>query len=449
MIHGNSPRFKAPWSAWRVTELGTSREAPDGGRLDLRIGYCLGADPKTPAEKLETIDRRRRAGDPVASKGDLRSSLVPVAMVDGEPVATGWGRVDLPLAAGRHLVEVQSQHSRAWRAVDIEPGRTVKLDYIGMLGDQHRKYATGEVRGEAADYTGYTLGPRGRLDFWQYLPANARNRRSFIAVLLAMFASAALAWGLGALGADAGVAVLVGAALWVGALAFWGVRILWTYLRYNRLAPEAPLDTSPIAPTGTIAPLVIDHDGTPPETSPDASAVLIDARFLKADLESSELALQLPQGQWRIDGRQRRALDALGEIVPVKHRFAVTPPRIEIDGVPVAASWTRMWITLAPGRHRVRASTPDAPLHVASGAAPPETGTVEIDVAQGETVALDLIVIVKAVPDPAEALLHAWDCRIEAFTSASEAPSRFAPKADVRGGIRRAATGRWWEKIED
>ncbi|GAB3219997.1 hypothetical protein GCM10027447_03810 [Glycomyces halotolerans] len=443
MIHGSSPRFKAPWKPWRITGIGP---APAGdGSLDLRVGHCRGPASKTLAESMEALDRRRRAGDPLATGGDLRSSLVPVVLVDGRAVAAGWGRIRIPLPAGRHLVEVQSQHSRAWRAVDIQPGRTAELDYIGMLGDRHRQYANGPVGGALAGYTGYTLGPRGRLEFWQYLPPGARERRSFMAVLLVAAVSGPATWAAVSLGAPAATAILACAAMWLTTLAVWGVRVLWTWRRYNRCPPEPPLDTAAIAAEGRLAPHVLDPAGDAPEPSTGAAAVLIDARFVKADLESVHLAAQV--SGLRLDRRGRRRLDAIGEITPIRHRVAVPPPKIELDGRLLAATWTRMWIEVPPGRHRLSVTTPRALLPVVHGQAPPETATVEIDLPEGRTTRIDLAVEVTAAQNPDEARLYEWRCRIERFEAAEAPPPRIAPRADVRGGLRRSATGRWWERL--
>lgn len=624
LIDGASPRFRAPRPGWQITPIGESADATSGhadsvaeqtdptygpaepslrragavsgradpisgrtipapdpalrrtiptgnvGILDLRVGYCRGPESKTVAEAAVAIDERERAGDPMATKGDLRSSLVPVVLVDGEPAAAGWGRIQLTLAAGRHLVEVQSQHSRTWRACEIETGRTTKLDYIGMLGDQHRAYGTGPdatstgdagapsgtarranrdfrpgaggssaVRGIHAGYTGHTLGPRGRLDFWQYLPANARGRRSFHLVLLALVIGVVLSLVLTSFGVAVAVALLSGAAIWIVALVGWAVRVLWTFLQYNRGEPEAALKTPEAllqvprsdprtefrsdprpelrldaqpgsrpalrsdegpgprsdADPRTIRPAILDSAGPLPELGFGAAAILIDARFIKADLTSEELALQLPQGQSRINGPQRRALDDLGEVVPIRHRFAVPPPQIELGpavvggaaassvvetsvdtasgagpaaasasadppasalaradagvGTPVAATWTRMWIEVPPGSHCLTVRTPASPLplHTSRGPAdPPDSRSATVNLEAGQVARVDLTVSVTAVPDPAEPLLHRWLCRINRLGPAPTSDTPPAPKADVRGGLRRALTGRYWER---
>src|SRR5690606_39868216 len=90
-----------------------------------------------------------------------------------------------------------------------------------------------------------------------------------------------------------------------------------------------------------------------------------------------------------------------------------------------------------PGRHRRRARTPAAPLPVPAGQAPPQVGEIEVAAVAGRTVPLALTVTVEAVPDPAEPLLHRWECRIERLTSEAEETPPAAPKADVRGGPRR------------
>ncbi|MEU5155325.1 hypothetical protein [Glycomyces sp. NPDC021274] len=442
-----SPSFRPPRPGWEIARIGEPRPA-DGGVLDLRVGHCGGATDKTPAQAAVNISERRKAGDPIAVWSDLRSSLVPVVLVDGTPVATGWGRIELPLPAGRHLIEVQSQHSRTWRAFDIAAGKATKLDYIGMLGEAHRAYGEAELRWNLQGLHGHTVGPRGRLNYFQYLPANAKERKSFLAFMLAALVGATLSAALAYAGVPAGIAIPAGAVIWASALAAWGIRVLWTHLRYNRLAPEAPLDTRPFT-RGTAAPLVLDADGDLPELGPGAAAVLLDARFLKADLASDELALQLPEGQDRIDGKQAKAFNAVGEVVPIRHRYAVPPPEVLLDGVALGAFWTRMWLAVPPGTHRLEVRTPAAPLPVEGRAHQPHTAVATVNVDAGEVARVDLSVTVTAVPDPLRPVLHLWHCRIDRLgpAAAHEAPA--VPRADVRGGLRRAVTGRYWETKDD
>ena len=450
---GRSPCFKPPWRAWRIAPIGAIPDAPGGGVLRLRVGYSKGLGTTPLGPRLEALQRRRQAGDPVASMDDLRASLVPVVVVDGRPVASGWGAIDLPLAATRHLVEVQSLHSRTWRAVDIEAGKTAKLDYVGVLGEAHRNYATGELRGILAGNTGHTLGPRGRLHYFQYLPALSRHRRSVIMAVLAMVLCPLLVYGgvrLGLLTAGGPVPEAAGFAFAFGipaaALAGWGLRVLWTYMRCNRLQPEPPIPTRSFAPPGAIAPVVLDPFGSPPALGPGAAGLLVEARFVKGDLTSEELARQLPPRTDRADHRRRKALDWLGELAPIRHRAAVPPPEIRFDGSAVATSWTRMWCEVPPGRHRIEARTPGPPLPVPSGAAAPEARTVTVDLATGQAVRLELVVTVTAVPDPQEAVLHRWSCTIDRFEECEERSRPEAPKADVRGGLRRMWGNRYWEE---
>jgi hypothetical protein len=46
-------------------------------------------------------------------------------------------------------------------------------------------------------------------------------------------------------------------------------------------------------------------------------------------------------------------------------------------------------------------------------------------------------------------VLHQWHCRIDRLGPQSQREAPEAPKADVRGGLRRAATGRHWETKDD
>ncbi|MEU6857673.1 hypothetical protein AB0B28_02165 [Glycomyces sp. NPDC046736] len=455
LIHGVSPRFRAPLSGWEIAPLGKGpKERREGdGELRLRVGYCAAYPAATIAERMIRVQKLRQDGDPIVTQGHLRSSLVPVVLVDGEAVASGWGSITVPLAPGRHLVEVQSQHSRAWRAVEISAGKAARIDYVGMLGDQHRAYGELEVPRRLRHLSGHALGPRGRFNYWQYLPANARERRSFIAAILMMFLAPLTFYGLirvgvfedGALSQEAGFAIAFG--LPILAVGFWGLRVLWTYLRYNRCRPEPPLERAG-------GPVVLDREGEVPEPSPGAAALLIDARFLKADLTSADLARQFPQGQTVIDRSQARALNRVGEIVPVAHRFAVPSPRIElaksVGGLPlfsqeIAASWTRMWIEVPPGEYTITARTPAAPLPVRGVTRPENVRTEIVKVGPGKVATCDLVVEVTAVPDPAERALHLWQCAIATLGPRDEPKSRRAPRVDVRGGMRRMVNGRYWE----
>lgn len=451
---GRSPCFKAPWRAWRIAPIGAAPSAPGGGVLRLRTGYSRGLGGKPLGPRAEAYRARRLAGDPVASMDDLKASLVPVVLVDGRAVAAGWGSIDLPLPAGRHLVEVQSLHSRTWRAVDIQAGARTKLDYVGVLGEVHRDFASGELRGALAGNTGHTLGPRGRLRFHQYLPALAGHRRGVIVAMLAMLLCPLILVGavrLGLLSGDGPVPQAAGFAFVFGipvvAIAGWGLRVGWTYLRYNRLGPEAPLDTGPFTAPGLAAPTVLDPCGEAPALRPGSAGLLIEARFVKADLTSEELALQLPAGQARINGAQRKALDWLGELVPIRHRTAVPAPEIVLDGTRVAASWTRMWFEVAPGRHRVDVRTPEAPLPVL-GADESAAEVAAFDVAAGQVARIELVVDVTAVPDPEQPLLHRWSTRIDRFGPQRAPSDTPAPKADLRGGLQRMWTNRYWEAPE-
>ncbi|MQM28525.1 hypothetical protein [Glycomyces albidus] len=453
MIRGGSPRYRTPRPGWEVKPLKELRPpAGPSGRIDLRIGYCADAGPKTIAEQAADLQQRRLAGDPVASMNDLRSSLVPVVLVDGAPVAAGWGRISVPVAAGRHLVEVQSQHSRAWRAVDVTAGAAVKLDYVGMLGDRHRGYGEGPQSGRLGRLTGYTLGPRGRLTYFQYLPANAKYRLSAAVFMLFLLCGVAIMWTSAFTGAPESATFPIAIGVFLLGASLWGGRVLWTWIRFNRGAPEAPLKTPEAllqVPGGPVlAPEILDPAGPVPEPRPGAAVLLVDARFLKDDLSSEELAMQLPPGRERIEPGERRSLDKVGELVPIAHRFAVPPPQIALDGAPVAATWTRMRLEVPPGPHRLTVRTPLPPLAVPR-AAEPEERTAAFEVQDGDVTMIGLTVSVHAVPDPVEPLLHRWECRIDGFGPSDRSEAVPAPLADVRGGLRRAWTGRWWETRDD
>lgn len=441
MIATGTPVFRAPRKGFGIAPIGERGPVLGGGVLDLRVGWCGGRVLGDPAKRLQRVLDREKSGDPVASDGFLRSSLVPVVLVDGEPVATGWGRIRIPLATGRHLIEVQTQHSRTWRAVAVEAGSTAKIDYVGMLGESHRAYGDDELPYGLRGYTGHTIGPRGRLNYFQYLPTHARERTSFLLFLLAAFVGASLTWILVYAGVSVDIAIPAGGVIWVSALGWWGIRVLWSSLRSNRLGPEAPLAVGDTT--------VLDGDGPIPGPSPGAGGILIDARFVKADLASDELALQLPEGQQVITRRQGKTLDAVGEVVPIRHRYAVPPPELLLDGVPLEAFWTRMWLEVPPGTHRLEVRSPASPLPVEGERHEPHSAAATVNLGEGEVARVDLVVTVTAVPDPDRPVLHLWHCKIDRLGPAKASEAQPVPRADVRGGLRRAVTGRYWETKDD
>ncbi|MCH7229376.1 hypothetical protein L0U85_00640 [Glycomyces sp. L485] len=406
------PRFRSPARGWGLTRFDgcpfPEPDAPGTGALDLRVGYCRFGEDGRLVRRARQTDRRR-TGELMATLNRLRTSLVPVVVVDGEPVASGWGRTKLRLREGTHLVEVQSLHSRAHHMVRVEPGRTVKLDYVGVLGQAHRRDRAAPQPGP---YDGCALGPRGRLHLRQLGLAHARDRRenaALIAVMAAVAVAAAFAYRDFADEDQRLWVVPIATAVAALLLAVGGATALWKHLRSNRTPPFPPTEYRPYR--GTAAPVtVVDAHGASPEPSPGTGAVLIDARFAKDDLELEALARQLPEGVRGLAAPHDRHLADTGEAVPIRHRFAVPPPRIAIDGRHVAAAWTRMWIELPVGDHVVEAATPSSPMPVVGPEAPAESRRIAFRVEPGRTTALALRVDVYAVPDPTERYLHGWRC---------------------------------------
>lgn len=450
LIAGWSPVFRAPWREWKLTEIGRPRHSGPVGVLSLRVGYCSGPAPQYASATRQRIKERRHAGETVETSEQVRSSLVPVILVDGERVATGWGRLALPLSPGRHLVEVQSQHSRAWRVVDIQAGTTAKLDYVGMLSGMHRFYGSDRVWGIHAHLHGYTLGVRGHLHLWQYLPVNARRRRSWNFAMLAAAVAVLcmiilrdlrmpMPWG----GSAPAPGVLL--ALVLVCFLFWLVRVAWSAAQYNYYEPGPSLDTGSIGRFGAHPVLVLDPDGEAPKPESGLSAIVIDARFLKDDLSMEDLLLQAPP-EAKLSGarkprlsRQRRRLDKIGEFAPVRHRFAVPPPEILLDDRPLAGSWTRMWVQLVPGSHRLTVRAPGAPMPVRGGRESAEVQSIEFTVGEGSTAGVDVTVTVEAVPDLTEPVLHRWTSRVIRLCGGPVDPvQRVKPSVDVEAFLEHA-----------
>ncbi|THV41878.1 hypothetical protein [Glycomyces buryatensis] len=435
------PNFKAR-PGWELRENPAAfTEAAGCGYLDLRLGHGRVGNVPQSGDLLENARRREAAVQAGNAFPEARyeASLVPEALVDGRSVASGWGRITVPLSPGRHLVEVQSRHSRAWRAVDIEAGRTAAFDYVGMKGNAHRSFAEDGPPFNMRHLTGYTIGPRGRLNYWQYLPSNAKEHPWAWMVMVGLFIGAMIPV---ILLAGAGIDIRYGwgpAIILTGwvvipaiTVSWWGVSVLWKFLRYNRCPPAPPLDTRPLSGPDRLAPLVLDEEGAVPAPAAGAAALVIDARFLKADIGSEDLARQLEPGQRQFTPRQERVLNQIGEVTPVTHRPVVPPPQIWIDGVEVAASWTRMWFELAPGEHHVKVQTPGSPLPVPGGEAPPQTLEAPLSIAHGQTELAELQVNVWAVPDPTEPILHRWACGIDYFGPERRRPKPARPRQRIR-----------------
>lgn len=440
LIAGWSPVFRAPWRGWRLTEVGRRRDLDRAGTLSLRVGYCDGPRPQYTLRMQRDLKNRRRAGETVDTNEHVRSSLVPVILVDGEQVASGWGHLRLPLTPGRHLVEVQSQHSRAWKIVEIREGKTAKLDYVGMLSGMHQFYGTEQVWGRHAHLHGYTLGPRGRLHLWQYLPVNGRRRRSWNLAMIAIV----LCIPLMILVRDrqmpspfGGSVPIAGVLFSVISLCFliWLVRVAWTATWYNYAGSESPHE---VRPFGAQPVVVLDPEGPAPKPEPGQAAIVIDARFIKENLSLENLLERSPTGRRLLESgrprlsRHRRRLDKLGEFAPVQHRFAVPPPEIILDGRPLAGSWTRMWVRLSPGRHRLEVRTPQSPLPVRGGQAASDVQSIDFTVQEGNTAGIDVTVTVDAVPDPDEPVLHGWTSRVVRLCGGPAEPiQRRLPHVDV------------------
>ena len=86
-------------------------------------------------------------------------SLVPVMLVNGKPVASGWGQVAVALPAGVHLVEIYSGFSRTYRMVTVSRAETSAFDFVALPGARILKYRNGP---EFLD-DGVGFGNRGHL----------------------------------------------------------------------------------------------------------------------------------------------------------------------------------------------------------------------------------------------------------------------------------------------
>lgn len=144
-------RFTAPDESVRLVaaeksphafyESGTEPQVPPGhGVVDIRIGCRWGWANRasltqrtrnsasrwlTRSRDLRPVSRRRWIELRRASQN---LPTAPLLLVNGEPVASGFGTGKLVLPAGQHVLSLQAGSSGPYRVVNVTAGETVELD---------------------------------------------------------------------------------------------------------------------------------------------------------------------------------------------------------------------------------------------------------------------------------------------------------------------------------
>ncbi|GAB3656059.1 hypothetical protein [Glycomyces tarimensis] len=332
--------------------------------------YELAAHPlgrlPVSAHELYSVRVRRSAAErglPSAGKGvlvlesDLRGGIAeiddarpftPVVLIDGEPVATGFGRADIELEPGRHLVEVQSGASGAYAPVDIEAGASARLSSfvpqrLGTGAARLRRFALVPTR---------IVPPRPGRWFAMAMPC--------VGAAVGLFSTAVFDEdGIGKV-----LGLLIAAAMMTagGVLFYWLARLIESAasaLAELRLSGSLPVARHRPAPIrgGTWRP-VDPRDGAEPEAERGTGVLRLTLTYEQAPVPAAEVGEVLDERAVRAASRRHRRF---GEDYPPQARPWVEPPLVTVDDEPAPAIWGVNEYRLAAGRHRLRVEVPPPP----------------------------------------------------------------------------------------
>lgn len=271
------------------------------------------------------------------------AATMPVAAVDGTPVAVGDGTVYVVLPAGPHEVDVQSGATASPVVVDVSAGATAAL-----VWREEVDRATVRFGPKAVD----PLPPRSKVYLYEWA----------VIVLLVCGVPLALvnAFSLDETGSRIALGAVAVLALALLPFAPWRRRER-ERLAALRLANEGPGLARPVhypwgGPDAADRPaLVGDRPEALPEFAPGRGALLLRARGHR----------HLWKGG---DG-----------VVPRDAELAsrrAAPPAVRIDGLELPATWGNWWYPLPPGKHTVEVEVETA------------RSSVEFDVREGEATAI-------------------------------------------------------------
>lgn len=277
---------------------------------------------------------------------------VPVVYVDDKPVSWGWGQTAVSVPPGEHVLAVSSSCSGWWQRVSVEAG-------------QHREFHFSRVLGADAPHCTDATGRHSGVWFGMRRPGADEP----------FTVTTALAAGLGVMVAT--VALLVGIAAGLGdsfpvlgvvscAVISFGICLGgWVV---GMVLQDAATPLPPLLPAKTLTSLENGHrrrqahvmnatDTEPPPPAPGWATVQLDLRFEFPAHSPADLVTlaRLHPSRWLSPWQRWRAA-RIGEPERPGIRPWVPPPLVTIDDTPIQASWTRMWLQLRPGEHRIAVS---------------------------------------------------------------------------------------------
>jgi hypothetical protein len=289
--------------------------------------------------------------------------LVPLVSVDGRPASWGWGTTVLTLPPGEHLIAVTSSHSRCYKSVNLERGQRIDLDYSSVIGaTAHRHFEAGN---QAYDLTRFSERRRPGSTGWYFL------------IMLGGMAVMGLATAA-AIANPSGFSAAVGNTVVTGAIAIGlavGIAVIAVSLadqaRRRRITvAEAPADRDEDRAR------VLDADA--PERmapAPGWAGLALHLRFM-VEPYPPEVMTALAGGALR--PLQRWRVIRIGEPEVPACRPWVPAPEVLVDGRPLRADWTRIWLQLPPGAHELTVRVPVPRSQIGPG--------TDVDLSQAEVV---------------------------------------------------------------
>jgi hypothetical protein len=277
------------------------------------------------------------------------AATMPVAAVDGEPVAIGDGTVFVVLPTGRHVVEVQGGATSSPIVVEIGGAQTSTL-----VWREEADRATVRFGPEVVD----AMPPASPVYLYQWAVA------VFILCGLPLATVNVFSWGETASRATVIAVAIIGAAL----VPF----VPWRRRERARIAAVMAEREKP---------------GQPPVVHyPWDGPALADRPALLGERPEALPELAPGQGALLLRSQAHRHLWKGGDGVTGRDTelagLRVEAPRVRVDGLEQPATWGNWWYPLRPGPHTVEIAVA-AP----TGGAAPVSERIEIEVRAGEATA--------------------------------------------------------------
>ncbi|THV34380.1 hypothetical protein [Glycomyces buryatensis] len=286
------------------------------------------------------------------AESDATRPFTPVVLIDGEPIATGFGRADITLDPGRHLLEIQSGASAAYAPIDIEGGKFTRMS--SFVPQRLDGADTGDARALLRRFTlTPTIAVPPRPSRW-FTPAVcfAGTAASALATLAVLDRTdvEGLAWLL----LVVVVATLGGIGFYWAARLIEAAAVAAAELRLKARLPVAGHHEAAIG-DGTWRPVDV-RDTAAPQPPPGQAVLRLAVAYTQSPNDPQALPGTILDEKAAEQAARRRRV--IGEEYPPEARPWVERPVVRIDDAPVPAIWGVNEYHLTPGGHRVDVGVP-------------------------------------------------------------------------------------------